>query len=75
MKNNQVEVKGLQVTFRKIDDEDYISLTDIARFRESEYPSDVVRNWLRTFRTIEYLGIWEQLYNPNFNSVEFHRII
>ena len=69
-----MKYKGYKSLSKKIKDEDYISLTDIARFRESEYPSDVVRNWLRTFRTIEYLGIWEQLYNPNFNSVEFHRI-
>ena len=74
MKNNQIEVQGIEINYKRINEDDYISLTDLARFRESEYPSDVIRNWLRTYRTIEYLGIWEQLYNPAFNSVEFHRI-
>lgn len=50
--------------------EDYISLTDIARYRSDE-PKDVIKNWLRSKSTIEYLGLWEQLNNPNFKGVEF----
>ncbi len=50
--------------------EDYISLTDIARYRSDE-PKDVVKNWLRSKATIEFLGLWEQLNNPNFKGVEF----
>lgn len=50
--------------------EDYISLTDIARYRSDE-PKDVVKNWLRSKSTIEFLGLWEQINNPNFKGVEF----
>lgn len=50
--------------------EDYISLTDIARYRSDE-PNDVVKNWLRSKSTIEFLGLWEQMNNPNFKPVEF----
>ena len=51
-------------------EEDYISLTDIAKYRNPEFPADVVKNWLRVRATIEFLGLWEQLNNPNFNMVE-----
>lgn len=51
--------------------EDYFSLTDIARYKNPEFPADVVKNWLRVRSTIEYLGLWEQLHNPNFKLVEF----
>ena len=69
-----VSVQGIDVKYKRINEKDYISLSDIARFREGEYPSDVIRTWLRTYRTIEFLGIWEKLHNPNFNSVEFDRV-
>lgn len=53
-----------------IGQDDYISLTDIARYRSDE-PKDVVKNWLRSKATIEFLGLWEELNNPNFKGVEF----
>lgn len=53
---------------------DYISLTDIARYKNSYEPSDVIKNWLRRKDTIEFLGLWESMYNENFNSVEFDRM-
>ena len=53
-----------------IGEDDYISLTDIARYRSDE-PKDVVKNWLRSKATIEFLGLWEELNNPNFKGVEF----
>lgn len=49
---------------------DYISLTDIAKYKSDE-PNDVIKNWLRNRDTIEFLGLWEQLNNPDFNPVEF----
>ena len=49
---------------------EYISLTDIAKYKSDE-PKDVVKNWLRLKDTIEFLGLWEQLNNPNFKGVEF----
>lgn len=51
--------------------DDYISLTDIAKYKNPDYPADVVKNWMRIRNTIEFLGLWEQLNNPNFNMVEF----
>jgi len=52
-------------------EDDYISLTDIARHKNPEFPADVVKNWLRIRSTIEFLGLWEQLNNPEFKLVEF----
>lgn len=52
-------------------EDDYISLTDMARHRNPEFPADVVKNWLRLRSTIEFLGLWEQLNNPEFKLVEF----
>ena len=51
-------------------DNDYISLTDIARYKSDE-PKDVIKNWMRSKSTIEFLGLWEKLNNPNFKGVEF----
>ena len=51
--------------------EDYLCLTDLARRKNPHEPKDVVKNWLRLRSTIEFLGLWEQLYNPNFKGVEF----
>lgn len=52
------------------DTNDYISLTDIAKFKSDE-PNDVIKNWMRGKDTIEFLGLWERLNNPNFNPIEF----
>ncbi len=52
-------------------DDDFISLTDIARHRKSDHTDDLIRNWLRNRNTIEFLGIWESLNNPDFKPVEF----
>ena len=51
--------------------EDFISLTDMARYKNPNAPKDVVKNWLRLRSTIDFLGLWEKLNNPNFNRVEF----
>lgn len=51
--------------------EDYICLTDIAKYKNSDHSDDLIRNWIRNRNTIEFLGIWEHLYNPDFNPVEF----
>ena len=52
-------------------EEGYICITDIARYKNAERTDDLIRNWLRNRNTIEFLGIWEQLNNPNFKPVEF----
>ncbi len=64
-------VKGISIATIVIGDEAYISITDIARNKNASEPKDVVKNWLRSKTTIEFLGIWEQLYNPDFKGVEF----
>jgi len=71
-----ITAKGTQITvLSKGGDDDYISLTDIARYKNPFEPKDVVANWMRLRNTIEYLGIWEQLYNPNFKGVEFDALL
>jgi hypothetical protein len=67
----KMEVKGIQVAVISSRADDYISLTDIARFKNSASTDDLIRNWLRNRNTIEFLGIWEQLNNPDFKPVEF----
>ncbi|GHT64423.1 hypothetical protein AGMMS50239_22090 [Bacteroidia bacterium] len=66
----KITVKHTDVTIIKIDDVDYISLTDIAKAKNPD-ANAVIANWLRSRNTIEYLGIWEYPYNPNFKPLEF----
>jgi hypothetical protein len=66
----KVTVQNTDVLIIKIQDKDYISLTDIAKFKTDD-PADVIGNWIRNRNTIEYLGIWETLYNPDFKPLEF----
>jgi hypothetical protein len=70
-KTNQLIVKGIPISTFKIANESYISLTDIARNKNADEPKDVVKNWMRSRTTIEFLGLWEQLNNPDFKGVEF----
>lgn len=71
---SKIEVKGTNITVVSGDVDDYISLTDIARYKDSDHTDDLIRNWLRNRNTLEFLGIWEQLNNPVFNPVEFDGI-
>lgn len=70
----KIEIKGTSVTVVSGGTDDYISLTDIARYKNSDHTDDLIRNWLRNRNTLEFLGIWEQLNNPDFNPVEFDGI-
>lgn len=70
-KNKRIEVLSTKISVQSKQKEDYISLTDIARYKNQDRSDDLVRNWLRNRNTIEFLGIWESLNNPSFNSVEF----
>ncbi|WP_341903741.1 KilA-N domain-containing protein [Fluviicola taffensis] len=70
-KNQTIEVQGTPIAIYKGDSEDYISLTDIARYKDTANTDDIIKNWLRNRNTIELLGFWEQMYNPNFKPVEF----
>ena len=70
-KIRDIEVLDTHVTISRMAEEDYISLTDIARHRDTDRSDDLIRNWVRNRNTLEFLGIWEQIHNPDFNSVEF----
>ena len=72
MKEKKIIVKGNQISLiLRQDDNDFISLTDIARSKNPEFPADVIKNWLRSRSTIDFIGTWEQINNPSFNMVEF----
>ena len=72
MKKDQIYAKGFSIQVYTEDfKNDYISLTDIAKYKNKEEPNVVVANWMRNYNTIEYLGIWEQLNNPEFKPLEF----
>ena len=66
----KITVQNTSVMIISINKNDYISLTDIAKYK-SDDPTAVIGNWMRNRNTIEYLGIWESLYNPNFKPLEF----
>ena len=68
---NKITVKNIDINITGIEDDDYISLTDIAKIKNVEFPRDVIKNWMRLRSTIEFIGIWELLNNDNFNKVEF----
>ena len=71
-KKETIEAKGFAIQIYTEDfKKDYISLTDIARYKNVHEPKDVVKNWLRVRDTIEFLGLWETIHNPNFKGVEF----
>ena len=70
-KNNQLTVKGADIRIITGKQQDYISLTDIARYKKRERTDDLIRNWIRNRNTVEFIGIWEQLNNPDFKPVEF----
>lgn len=72
VKSDTLHVKGIDVGIYTEDyRNEYISLTDIARFRNSDDPRFAIQNWMRNRNTIEFLGLWESLHNPNFNRVQF----
>ena len=66
-----INANGVEIRVASSNEADYISLTDIAKKRNPEFPADVVKNQLRSRSTIEFLGLWEQLNNENFKGHEF----
>lgn len=73
-KQAELIVKNINVNFFLQKEEDYISLTDIARYKNSDDPRFVIQNWMKTRSTVEFLGIWEVINNTNFNRVEFDTV-
>jgi len=72
--NKEIIVLTETVRVQQIRKDDFISLTDIAKYKNADDPRFVIQNWMRTRFTVEFLGIWEQLNNPDFNRVEFEAV-
>ncbi|MGZ0015729.1 KilA-N domain-containing protein [Yeosuana sp. AK3] len=70
-KNKKIAVLGTEITISNNKDTEYISLTDIARHKDGANTDSIIQNWLRNRNTIELLGFWELMYNPNFKPLEF----
>lgn len=62
-----MNVNDNEIRVMRVDNEDYISLTDLARYKNPKEPSDVIKKWLSNYDTIEFLGLWEELSNEDFN--------
>ena len=63
----KIDVQGIEITIINVKDEDYISLTDMLKAKDGDF---FISDWLRNRNTVEFLGIWERIYNPNFNYGE-----
>jgi hypothetical protein len=72
--SRKIEVLSREVRLTGVDDQDYVCLTDIARYKDAERTDYLISNWLRNRNTIEFPGIWDQINNSKFNPVEFDGI-
>jgi hypothetical protein len=70
-KSKTINVKGTEITIFNGNESDYISLTDIAKYKDADHTDSIIQNWLRNRNTVELLGFWEQLHNVNFKPLEF----
>ena len=75
MKNMKIDANGTEIRVMGdvVNEEAYISLTDIAKYKNPDNAFIVVANWMRNHSTISFLGLWEQIHNPNFKPIEFDR--
>ncbi|MFK7947101.1 MAG: KilA-N domain-containing protein [Saprospiraceae bacterium] len=73
-KGKSLIIQGIDIQIQSQKKQDYLSLTDIAKKFNAENPSMLITNWMRGRDTIEFLGVWEQMYNPDFNPIEFDKI-
>ena len=71
---SEILVKENKIGILRVGNANYISLTDLAKYQNSSDPSFTVKNWLRRINTIDYIGLWEELHNLDFNLVEFDQI-
>ena len=71
---SKLTVMKREIALYSVEEADFISLTDIARHKDNKRTDYVIQNWLRNRNTIEFLSIWEQLNNPEFNPIEFDGI-
>ena len=70
-KKREITVKDVSIKTMNVNGIDYICITDIAKQKNADDPNGVIGNWMRNRNTVEFLGIWETLHNPNFNPIEF----
>ena len=73
-KKIKIEVSGISITIFSAASKDFISLTDIAKYKNLDRSDYILQNWMRNKSTIEFMGLWEKFNNPNFNSIEFDGI-
>ena len=66
-----MKIQNIEVSFQSFNENDYISLTDMAKYKNSADPRFVIQNWMKTRYNVDFLRIWEQMYNANFNRVEY----
>ena len=71
MAKTKITIEGVDVVLVRHIGEDYISLTDMARYKNLERTNYIIQNWMRTRYTIEFIGLWEKIHNPDFKSIEF----
>jgi len=71
MSKTKLSVNEIEIVLYKKDEEEYISLTDMAKFKDAKRTNYIIQNWLRTRNSIEFLGLWEQFHNPKFKRIEF----
>ena len=72
--SKEISIQGINVRYNTFNEDDYISLTDIAKAKNPDNANQVVANWMRNRVTVEYLGLWEVLNNPDFNPIEFEGV-
>jgi hypothetical protein len=73
-KKETVTVEGTEIAILSHRQDDYISLTDMAKFKDGTEPRIVISNWMSTYYTLEYLAIWEEFNNPNFNRMRYQSV-
>ncbi len=69
MKTNQIKVQEIVISISKVNEENFISLTDMAKYKNADKPDNVIRNWIKTQKTIEFLSAWEEVFNQDFKPV------
>jgi len=70
----ELNVKNNLISVMKVEGIDYISLTDLARYKNPEFPNEVIKKWMSNKNTFDFYSFWESLFNEKFNSAEFSRI-
>ena len=68
---NKLVVKNIEINITGIGDDDYISLTDIARMKNPEFPREVIKNWMRLMSSLEFIGTWERINNFDFKVLDW----